>query len=103
MHLALTGLTVACIIGSVVFAAASLGGGFRWWSIAAIALMLGFGLLAAMEAPRLDAGLPTPGLGIFERINIGAWLVWVAMLSSKLRRIRRPAPMSGTGVNLGRY
>lgn len=103
MHLVLTGLTVACIVGSVAFAAAALGGGFRWWSIAAIAAMLGFGLLAALEAPRLDAGLPTPGLGMFERINIGTWLLWVPMLSGRLRRAKRPAPQSGSGVNLGRY
>lgn len=91
MHIVLTGLTVACIVGAVATAAAALGGGFRWWSIATIAVMLGFGLLAALQAPDLAAAKPTPGLGLFERINIGAWLLWVALLSIRLRGMRHPA------------
>lgn len=103
MHLVLTGLTVACIIGAVGSLALTLGGGFHWFSAATIMIMLAFGLLAALQAPRLDAGLPTPGLGIFERINIGAWLIWAALLSIRLRDWRRPNPGNGSGVNLSRY
>jgi hypothetical protein len=103
MHLVLTGLTVACIIGAIGSSARALGGGFFWYSVATIVIMLAFGLLAALQAPRLDAGLPTPGLGLFERINIDAWLLWAALLSIQLRNLRRPNPGSGSGVNLSRY
>lgn len=103
MHLVLTGLTVACIIGAVGSAALALGGGFRWFSAATIVIMLAFGLLAAIQAPRLDAALPKPGLAIFERINIGAWLLWAALLSIRLADWPRLSRGNGSGVSLSRY
>jgi hypothetical protein len=34
----------------------------------------------------VDANLPTPSIGIWERINIGAWLLWVVVLALTLTR-----------------
>ena len=48
--------------------------------------MLVFGSLTAMDAPKVPLGDPTPWMGLTERINIGAWLVWLAVLSLTLLR-----------------
>jgi hypothetical protein len=42
------------------------------------------GVLTIPFAGRLAAGEPTPGLGIVERIMIGAWLLWQTMLAITL-------------------
>jgi hypothetical protein len=84
MHLVLSGATVLLLAGAIASGAAAFGRNFRFYSVATIVMMLGFGALTAMDAPRLDAGLPTPWLGVNERISMAAWLVWIAVLSLKL-------------------
>lgn len=86
MHIALTAVTVACIVAAMAISGLVLGGAFARASLAAIVVTLAFGALAGLEAPRLEAGLPTPWLGAFERISIGAYLLWVALLAQILLR-----------------
>lgn len=88
MHIVLTAATVLCILAGVGFAASAFGKGFRRYSIATIVTLLVFGILAGLDAPRVDANLPTPFLGITERINVGAYLLWVAVLAIALLRAR---------------
>ena len=47
---------------------------------------------------RVGANLPTPPLGVWERINIGAFLLWVMVLAACLLRepAERQAPGGGT-------
>jgi hypothetical protein len=47
-------------------------------------VLLVFGGLTFLEAPRLQANLPTPWIGLWERINISVFLLWVVMLSALL-------------------
>lgn len=84
MHIVLTAVIVLCIFVAVGSAAGALGKGFRLYSIATLAALLLFGALAALDGGRLAANLPTPTLGINERINVGAWLLWVAVLAFAL-------------------
>jgi hypothetical protein len=37
-----------------------------------------------MEAPGMGKGLPTPGIGIWERINIGAFMLWIIVFAIML-------------------
>jgi hypothetical protein len=41
-----------------------------------------------MDAPRVQANLPTPWAGLWERVNIVAFLVWVVVLAVILFRTR---------------
>jgi hypothetical protein len=41
-------------------------------------------VIAALQGPNLAAGLPTPRLGVTERINIGVFLLWVVVLALTL-------------------
>ncbi len=70
------------------FAAAALGRRFRLYSVATVGVLLAAGLATARDAPGLDANLPTPWMGVWERVNIGAWLLWVAALSVALLRLK---------------
>jgi len=45
-----------------------------------------------MESSRLPAGLPTPGLGIFERINVLGFMFWLAVLSITVLREQAGMP-----------
>ena len=86
MHVIGTGLELLAIILSMGFAAAAFGKRFRLYSIATIAILLVFGAVAGSGLSRIDAQLPTPWLGIIERINIYAYLLWMAVLAIVILR-----------------
>jgi hypothetical protein len=37
-----------------------------------------FEILITLEAPGIARNLPTPHLGIWERVNVGAFMLWLA-------------------------
>ena len=73
---------------AMAFAAAALGKRFRLYSLATLAVFIVFGTLSGLDGPRVAANLPTPWVGIWERINIGASLVWVVVFAMTLLRRR---------------
>ncbi len=74
------------------FAAFSFGNRFRWFSLLSIVLLLGFGAMTSLEAPNITKNLPTPAIGVWERLNIGVFLVWLAMLAIVLLRTQDKSP-----------
>jgi hypothetical protein len=44
------------------------------------------GALTFVEAPRLQLNLPTPWIGLWERINISVFLLWIVVLANVLLR-----------------
>ena len=42
--------------------------------------MVVFGALTAVQASALAAGGLTPWMGLFERISIAPWLLWMTVL-----------------------
>jgi CheY-like chemotaxis protein len=91
LHLVLAGLTVSVMLLALGVGAAAFGRRFRYYSIASLATLAVFGPLTFLDAPRLAAGLPTPRLGVWERINVGVFLAWVVVLAvTALRAGRRP-------------
>ena len=87
MHLVLsaaTGLFVTAYVATTAFA---FGRVFRLYSIVTIAAALVFGLLSA-QVDKIEAGDPTPYMGLLERIGIGAWLLWMAVVAVVLLRTR---------------
>ncbi len=96
MHIVLSMVTVLLMMLSIAFAGAGLGKRFRLYSIATIVFLLGFGVLAGLDGPRIAANLPTPMLGVWERINIALFLIWVVALAVVLwRRAEKKAPSVG--------
>lgn len=88
MHLVLAGVTQTIFLLSLGLTATSLGKQFRNFSIATVVLMVVFGFLTFLEAPGIDTGAPTPMIGVWERINIGLFLVWVIVLAIKLLKTK---------------
>jgi hypothetical protein len=86
MHKILTGVTVLLMLLTIGFAAAALGKWFRFYSIATILATLVFGALALPAASRIEANLPTPWVGVTERISICVFLLWVVVLAIVLLR-----------------
>jgi hypothetical membrane protein len=91
MHIILTIVTVLFILLTIGFGATAFGKRFRLYSIATILILLVFGALAGLDGPRLAAQLPTPWLGVTERINVFGYLLWVVVLAMTLLRVRGPA------------
>ena len=91
LHLVWTAANAVFTLVAMGFGAAALGRGFRVYSIASIAVLLAAGIITSMNAPQLQANFPTPWMGVWERVNIAAWLLWVAVLSvTLLSRKARP-------------
>lgn len=86
MHLPATAAMVLCILLAVGLGSTLLGGRFRYFSYAGILAVLVFGVLAGSQAGRVAANQPTPWLGIVERGNIYAIMLWVAVLAMGLLR-----------------
>jgi hypothetical protein len=90
LHLAWTAGWLVVMLTTMGLAAAVLGRRFRIYTLATLATFVAFGVLTSLDAPRLAAGLPTPYLGLWERINMGAGMLWIAVLAVTLLR-REPA------------
>jgi hypothetical protein len=80
-HRALGGVTVFLMSLAIGVGATAFGRRFRPYSIATIVVLLTFGALTFLEAPRLQSDLPTPWIGLWERINISVFLLWVVVLA----------------------
>jgi hypothetical protein len=89
LHEVLAAVTVLLMFLAIGFGASAFGKPFRLYSIATIVVLLAFGALTFLEAPRLQADLPTPWIGLWERISISVFLLWVVALASALWRTVR--------------
>ena len=88
-HLVLGAITVALMFAAMAVGAAAFGMRFRIYSIATIVILLAFGALTTANASRVAANVPTPWVGLWERINIGVFLLWVVVLAIALLRVHR--------------
>jgi len=89
MHIILVTVTVLFMLVSIGFGARAFGKWFRLYSIGTIALLLVSGALTGLDGPRVSANLPTPWVGVWERINIAGFLLWVAALAIILLRSKK--------------
>lgn len=86
MHIVATNLQLAFMIAAMSFVAAGFRGRMRWYSIASLVTSMVMGMVAFTAAPG-----PSLLLGISERISIGAFLLWVAVLAIALWSPPKPA------------
>jgi hypothetical protein len=97
-HIALTGALTLLIVAAVMAGAKTWGRRFRLYSLATLLIFVVFGVLTSLASRGLASGEPTPWLGLLERVNIGAFLLWVAVLAVSLLRARqRPSQPSTRG------
>jgi hypothetical protein len=86
MHGIITMVLVLFMMLAMGFGAAAFGRRFRLYSIATILMLVVGGVLTGLDQPRLVANLPTPWMGVWERIDIGVFLLWVVVLAVALLR-----------------
>ncbi len=89
LHIAWTIITSVFFVLALGFGAASLGKRFRAYSIATLVVVLISGAVTGTYAPQMQANLPTPGAGIWERIDTTAFMLWIAVLAISLWRNAR--------------
>jgi hypothetical protein len=89
MHIALGAVTEILYLLALCFTAAAFGKRFRLYSIATFVILLVFGVLTFLDAPGVGANQPTPLIGVWERINIGVFLLWIVVLATVLLRAEK--------------
>jgi hypothetical protein len=105
LHILLTIVLVLFILAAVGLGASIRGPSFRLYSLLTVSILVSFGVLTSLVAPSPDSAEPTPWLGFLERILIGAFLLWVAVLAVSLWPIPtgkqvRPRKSPGRGTSL---
>ena len=98
-HIVMSAITVLLMFLSIGFGAAAFGKGFRAYSIVTILVFIVFGVLTFLEAPNVDKNLPTPFIGLWERINIAAFMIWVIVFSIILLQAEKTSSMRMQGRN----
>ena len=96
---AVTGIFFMLIVG---LGAAALGKRFRLYSIATMVIVLACGAVTGTYAADVQADLPTPWVGIWERISIATFMAWIVVLATALLRAPRGAPPSVRQCDGGR-
>ena len=98
LHVAATLAQSVFILAAMGFGATLLGRRFRQYTYATILVLLAFGGLVGTRAGDVEANNPTPWLGLIERVNIYATMLWIAVLAIALLRTqgaiaaRQPSP-----------
>ncbi|HEX5624425.1 MAG TPA: DUF998 domain-containing protein [Saprospiraceae bacterium] len=89
LHIAWAAMTLLFNMLLMGFGAAALGGRFKWYTYATWLVFIIFGILTFIESPGIEANLPTPHLGLWERINMAAFLLWIVVFATVLLRRER--------------
>src|SRR5215204_1353452 len=77
------------LVLAMAFGSRLLGRRFRYYTYGTLVTLVVFGVLASLQVGQLEANQPTPWMGMEERINIYATMLWVAVLAIGLLRAQK--------------
>ncbi|WP_072039053.1 DUF998 domain-containing protein [Flavihumibacter solisilvae] len=86
LHIVFTIISVSVMMVVMVLSAVCLDKPFRVYSAVSLLVMLVFGIVTALQSPDMEANLSTPLIGVWERISIGAYMLWIVVLARKMIR-----------------
>lgn len=89
LHIALGVITEVLYLVALFFAATAFDKQFYYYSIATFVVLFIFGILTFLDAPGIATNQPTPLIGVWERINIGVFLLWIIVLAITLLRAKK--------------
>lgn len=89
MHIIMGALTGLFYMVIIACGAAAFKQWFRFYSIATILLILFSGITMGTHAANLEVNLPTPWMGVWERIMIGIFLLWIIVFAILILRSRK--------------
>ena len=100
LHIAFTVVAVVLMVSFMTIGARPFGRRFRWFSGGTVAAMLICGGIVGTQVPAIVQGLPTPWMGLVERVSVYAPSLWMAVLALALlgesqNRISAPPPAQG--------
>ena len=81
LHLVWAFVHLTLMLLMIGFGAYAFGKGFRILSVCVVLVFIVFGILTAFDSRGIEANTPTPYVGIWERINIGAYMLWVVIFA----------------------
>lgn len=81
LHIVWALVTIVLMMLIMGFAMVAMDRVFRWYTIATFLVFLVFGMLTFTEAPGIARNLPTPYIGWWERVNVGAFMIWMIVFS----------------------
>lgn len=97
MHVVVTSVGLLFMLLALISGSFAFGKTFRLYSFATILLFLVGGALTFTDVPRMKANLPTPYMGVRERVCVFAYMLWVATLSvTLLRTAKEHGPAVGS-------
>ncbi len=91
LHIVWAMLATLFMMAMMGFGAAAFGKPFRFYTIGTMVLHILFGILTGMESPHITTNGSTPMIGVWERINIGVFMIWVIVLAAILLRAETAA------------
>jgi len=94
LHIAISMITVPLMMLAIGFGARAFQKPFRIYSIITLLVLIGFGILTAIDGPKISRNFPTPWIGVWERVLIGVFLVWIIVLAISLLRSERKTGLS---------
>ena len=97
MHPVGTAVMSIFLLVAMGFGTALLGRRFRSYTYGTILTLVVFGVLTSLQAAQMTANHPTPWMGLEERVNIYATMLWIAVLAVALLRARTELPEAGLG------
>jgi hypothetical protein len=89
LHIVWAFITVLSMVLMMAFGGTAFGLRFRIYTYVSIALHIIFGILTSLQAPNIPIDGPTPTIGIWERMNIAIFMIWVIMLAINVMRQRK--------------
>lgn len=92
MHGLLTLVGNLFFLIAIGFGATVFGKRFGLYSIATMLLIVVGGVLAGLDIPQMEADLPTPWMGLWERMDAYAYVLWMAVLAIALLRAQAGGP-----------
>jgi len=95
LHLAWAMVNGLFFLLAVGFGAAALEKRFRVYSLATLVILLASGAWNGTYASAIQANLPTPWAGVWERITCATYMLWIAVLATALLRTRDPVVVTG--------
>jgi len=96
LHIAWAMTTLLLMVLIMGFGAAPLEKRFRFYTMLSWVVFIAFGILSWLQSPGIEKNQPTPLIGVWERINIAAFMLWVMVLAMiLLGRNKRANPPSG--------
>ncbi len=87
LHIVWAFVHLVLMLLMIGFGASVFGKDFRIFSAAIVLVFIVFGILTTIDSRRIKGNFPTPFLGLWERINIATYMIWVIVFAS--RRLKR--------------